>query len=157
MFEVIQQEHDEWLKRMFPGPRPNHHGVLGAMEELSELVDATLEHEALDAIADMAIFLISWCNSNDTRCPEPKPHVVVSVHMSLMSELGRMARAQLKMEQAKLYGAEPRYKDRDFKKEAVECVARTFHVLYVMAHEYGRELEPLVTTIWDRVKERSRA
>lgn len=156
MFEQVQQDHDEWLRRMFPGPRPRHHGVLGAMEELSELIEAKGEDEVADAVGDLVLFLISWCNSNGVKMPEPRPYIVTSFYGDLNHHLGALARCQLKMEQGELFGVEPRYEGRNFKAEALVAIAGILHVLYLIAQRHDRELEPLVQTIMDRIKERTR-
>lgn len=70
----IQEEQDKWSNYNFKNRKP-YQPLLGAMEELGELAHAHLkmeqnirgslaEHreEAADAIADVIIYLIDYCN-----------------------------------------------------------------------------------------------
>lgn len=94
---IIQREQKEWALKNF-GEQPPHRALLGAVEELRELVEAdpsspdhilelikalgrlshsqlkgeqgirvNKDHRALakDAVADMVIFLVSYCNDKD--------------------------------------------------------------------------------------------
>jgi NTP pyrophosphatase (non-canonical NTP hydrolase) len=70
----IQREHWEWEKANFPNKQP-WQPVFGLIEELGELAHAELkaaqgirgdawqhEAEAWDAVGDIVIYLISYCN-----------------------------------------------------------------------------------------------
>ncbi len=70
----LQKEQDKWQTRNFPGTLPVF-CILGAVEEVGELCHAILKkqqgirgskkyHEAKidDAIADIVIFLVGFCN-----------------------------------------------------------------------------------------------
>jgi NTP pyrophosphatase (non-canonical NTP hydrolase) len=74
--KALQREASDWSKRNF-GP---HHGtgyrnLLGLMEEVGELSHAHLKHEQgirtnedhhakkVDAVADILIFLVNYCDS----------------------------------------------------------------------------------------------
>jgi NTP pyrophosphatase (non-canonical NTP hydrolase) len=74
IIEKVQREHKEWAHRNF-GPRPSWHPLLGVQEEVGELSHAYLkreqgirgtreEHEAdmCDAVGDIMVFLIDFCN-----------------------------------------------------------------------------------------------
>ncbi len=81
-FSQMQDEIFEWAQRNFhkdgdDKPRPNYHPLLGALEELGELAHAHLKleqgirgseknhrDEAMDAIGDIVIFLMDYCNLN---------------------------------------------------------------------------------------------
>jgi len=66
-------EQEEWSLRNFPERKP-HQPLLGAMEELGELAHAHLKEEqgirtdedhegnAMDAIGDIVIYLMDYCN-----------------------------------------------------------------------------------------------
>ena len=73
---LLQVEHKEWLNHNFPRQQ-GHDALLGLTEELGELAHAHLksqqairgtleEHRlaAADAIGDIVIYLISYCNTN---------------------------------------------------------------------------------------------
>jgi NTP pyrophosphatase (non-canonical NTP hydrolase) len=73
--QTIQEEHAIWSARNFGSDRPAYQPLLGAVEELGELAHAHLkqeqnirgdserhEEEAMDAIGDIAIYLIDYCN-----------------------------------------------------------------------------------------------
>jgi NTP pyrophosphatase (non-canonical NTP hydrolase) len=75
-FVVWQGLHRAWLQHNFPkqaAGENRHHGILGAMEELGELSHAFLKLEqgirgatnddVADAVADVIIFLLSFCCS----------------------------------------------------------------------------------------------
>jgi len=70
----IQSEHLQWAARNFPNATVTH-AVLGVCEEAGELAHAQLkseqkirgdwkdhEEEALDAVGDISIYLMHWCN-----------------------------------------------------------------------------------------------
>jgi NTP pyrophosphatase (non-canonical NTP hydrolase) len=70
----MQAEHSRWLSHNFPHQR-NHEPLLGLMEEVGELAHAHLksaqgireidaELDKVDAIGDIFIYLMSYCNSN---------------------------------------------------------------------------------------------
>jgi NTP pyrophosphatase (non-canonical NTP hydrolase) len=74
LLSEIQAEHAVWAQRNF-GTRPAHQPLLGAVEEIGELAHAHLkaeqgirgteeEHRAAkkDAVADVIIFLMDYCN-----------------------------------------------------------------------------------------------
>ncbi len=156
MFDRVQQERKAWLDDMFPGPEPAHHGILGMVEELGEWFAAKTEEDELDAIADIAIFLIGHCTANDMFVPEPMPHVIKSFHGDAVEHVSALARCQLKIEQAREHGVEPRYKDRDFRAEARVAMAKLLHLLAVACGIYDREFEAVVDGTWNRIKERKR-
>lgn len=72
-FEQIQKEHREWSQKNFPDQKA-HHCLLGMIEEVGELAHAQLKFEQgirvnedhiaarKDAIADIALYLIGFCN-----------------------------------------------------------------------------------------------
>jgi len=60
--ERIQKEHVEWSTRNFPG-RPSWQPLLGICEELGELVGSINHEEQRDAIGDVVIFAIDYCNA----------------------------------------------------------------------------------------------
>lgn len=75
--QTIQTELDQWSLHNFPS-RKVHHPLLGATEEMGELCHAHLkmeqgirgtneEHiaEAKDAIGDVIIYLMDYCNQMD--------------------------------------------------------------------------------------------
>jgi len=69
----IQNEQEEWARRNFPD-RKSYQPLLGAMEELGELAHSHLKEEqgirtsedhpenAKDAIGDIIIYLMDYCN-----------------------------------------------------------------------------------------------
>ncbi len=72
----LQNDHQKWLRRNFPGQQA-HDALLGLTEEVGELAHAHLkaqqairgtleEHReaAADAIGDIVIYLLSYCNTN---------------------------------------------------------------------------------------------
>lgn len=72
----LQYEQRAWQQHNFPN-RMNYYPLLGAMEELGELAHAHLKREqgirgdaemhtakALDAVADIVIFLADYCSAN---------------------------------------------------------------------------------------------
>jgi NTP pyrophosphatase (non-canonical NTP hydrolase) len=78
----MQREQSEWTAHNFPNKKP-HHPLIGAMEELGELAHAHLkaeqgirgtpeEHHAAkeDAIADVIIYLLDYCNQNGIELEE---------------------------------------------------------------------------------------
>lgn len=72
-FTQLQAEHKQWCGRNFPNQKA-HHCLLGMIEELGELSHAQLkmeqgirvneDHVAVrkDSIADLALYLIGFCN-----------------------------------------------------------------------------------------------
>ena len=76
MLKKLQKEHKVWLDHNFGG-QPSYHSLLGVVEEVGELSHAHLKNEqgirtnedhialAKDAIADIVIFLASYCNSRE--------------------------------------------------------------------------------------------
>lgn len=76
MLKKIQKEHKEWGKRNF-GDSPSWQPLLGVQEEVGELSHAHLkeaqgirgtenhEENAKDAIADIILYLIDYCNRRD--------------------------------------------------------------------------------------------
>jgi NTP pyrophosphatase (non-canonical NTP hydrolase) len=74
----IQAEHRRWLEKNFPDQLP-HQPLLGLAEEVGELAHAHLKAEQrirgmedkavaqqakFDAVGDIFIYLLSYCNSN---------------------------------------------------------------------------------------------
>lgn len=73
----FQREHKEWLNYNFPKQKP-HDGLLGLAEEVGELSHAHLKRnqgirgltpeeyrlKAEDAVGDIFIYLMSYCNTN---------------------------------------------------------------------------------------------
>jgi NTP pyrophosphatase (non-canonical NTP hydrolase) len=74
----IQSEHRSWVYHNFPDQQP-HDPLLGLMEEVGELAHAHLKStqgirglhneilghaEKIDAVGDIFIYLVSYCNSN---------------------------------------------------------------------------------------------
>lgn len=72
--DSIQLEQEEWTKKNFPNKLP-HHPLLGMAEELGELMHAHLKGEQgirhtpdeifsmkVDAIGDLVIYLLDYCN-----------------------------------------------------------------------------------------------
>lgn len=79
MLSNIQKEQKEWAYKNF-GDQPSYHSFLGVVEELGELASAILkceqsirgggsrhlfEAKARDAIGDLTIFLMGYCNKHD--------------------------------------------------------------------------------------------
>jgi NTP pyrophosphatase (non-canonical NTP hydrolase) len=76
LLKKIQKEHFKWAEHNFPNRKP-HQPLLGAGEELGELYHAHLKEEQdirhvtdrkaekEDAVADIIIFLIDYCNQSD--------------------------------------------------------------------------------------------
>jgi NTP pyrophosphatase (non-canonical NTP hydrolase) len=74
-FTKIQAEHKEWSAKNFPDQKA-HHCLLGMIKEVGELAHAQLKLEQgirvnedhiaarRDAIADIALYLIGFCNYN---------------------------------------------------------------------------------------------
>lgn len=76
---AMQQEHRVWLQHNFPEQKP-YQPLLGIMEEVGELAHAHLKAEQnireaadclieprammVDAVGDIFVFLMSYCNSN---------------------------------------------------------------------------------------------
>lgn len=74
----LQAAHKEWLYRNFPNQKP-HEPLLGLAEEVGELAHAHLKHdqgirsfdqnrtqlEKEDAVGDIFIYLMSYCNANE--------------------------------------------------------------------------------------------
>jgi NTP pyrophosphatase (non-canonical NTP hydrolase) len=73
----LQHEHAVWLRRNFPDQQ-SYQPILGIVEELGELSHAHLkmeqgirgDHESLfaekvDAVGDIFIYLMSYCNANE--------------------------------------------------------------------------------------------
>jgi NTP pyrophosphatase (non-canonical NTP hydrolase) len=72
---ALQHEHNKWLNHNFPNQRA-HEPLLGLMEEVGELAHAHLksaqgireidaEMDKVDAVGDIFIYLMSYCNSNN--------------------------------------------------------------------------------------------
>lgn len=73
----LQGEHFVWLNHNFPNQKP-HDALLGLIEEVGELSHAHLKRdqmirgytrekykdEAKDAVGDIFIYLMSYCNTN---------------------------------------------------------------------------------------------
>ena len=72
--DKLQEENATWVHKNFPG-RPWYQPVLGLMEELGELSHSTLKREQKirldelhnakikDAIGDIVIYLLDFCNT----------------------------------------------------------------------------------------------
>ena|SRR3972149_6512314 len=80
--DKLQREVMEWTNENFGGlkDRPKHHPLIGMMEELGELCHSHLKSEqnirgtnehhqenAKDAIGDILIFMVDYCNINGYR------------------------------------------------------------------------------------------
>jgi len=63
-YTKLQTESKDWVLKNF-GVRPKHQPLLGMFEEYGELMLAEKLDEIKDAVADIAIFLIDFCNAND--------------------------------------------------------------------------------------------
>lgn len=75
--ERLQGRHKEWVIKNFPDQMP-HDALLGIAEEVGELCHAHLKHEqrirgmddeayveaASDALGDIFIYMMSYCNTN---------------------------------------------------------------------------------------------
>lgn len=75
---VLQEELKEWLDHNFPNATADQQ-FKGIVEELGELAHADLkteqnirgydaikwDHEVKDAVGDIVIYLINWCNTKD--------------------------------------------------------------------------------------------
>ena len=73
---TLQKEHFKWAEHNFPNRKP-HQPLLGACEEIGELCHAHLKEEQdirhvtnrkaekEDAVADVIIFLVDYCNQQD--------------------------------------------------------------------------------------------
>lgn len=154
---LLQIEHAEWVERMFPGhPQPHHHGLLGCVEEIGELEAAVTTADRLDAIADATIFLISYCTANGMSVPTPIPHHVSMITPALITEVGLLCRAQLKIEQTVLFGQEPRYVGICFKERRAQQVGRVLHVLKLYCETLGYDYAGVVRDTWERVRGRRR-
>lgn len=82
-FTKIQAEHREWSAKNFPDQKA-HHCLLGMIEEVGELAHAQLKLEQgirvnedhiearKDAIADIALYLIGYCNYCNVELTLPK-------------------------------------------------------------------------------------
>ena len=76
--EAWQDEHRMWLRHNFPDQDP-YEPLLGLMEEVGELAHAHLKHKQgirglagleaqaakIDAVGDIFVYLMSYCNAND--------------------------------------------------------------------------------------------
>lgn len=72
--DELQSKHAEWAVENFGENRPSYHPLLGAVEELGELAHAHLkqeqgirtnedhEAEARDAVGDVVMYLLDYCN-----------------------------------------------------------------------------------------------
>lgn len=82
MLKEIQAEHKEWVNRNFGENRPAWHSLLGLVEEVGELAHSYLkreqnirgtkaEHDAKikDAVGDIVIYLIDFCNKEGLNLP----------------------------------------------------------------------------------------
>ena len=161
MFQDIQAEHKIWVEQMFPGLRPQHHGLLGSIEEWGELWEATRRpaiEDVKDAVADITIFLINYANCHGItlkiiEAGKPSPENIIHVAYWLT----KMASAQLKMEQTAQHGAEERYKDRDFVREIDIALHAVMAQLAIFSRRLGFDYEATVRNTWSKVKERRRA
>jgi len=63
---TLQVEHRAWAKKNFPDS-PSWHPLLGIFEEIGELFSADMKEnreEKIDAVGDIVIFLVHYCNRN---------------------------------------------------------------------------------------------
>jgi NTP pyrophosphatase (non-canonical NTP hydrolase) len=63
---ALQVEHRAWAKKNFPDS-PSWHPLLGIFEEIGELFSADMrenKEEKIDAVGDIVIFLVHYCNRN---------------------------------------------------------------------------------------------
>lgn len=75
----LQDEHRAWLQHNFPNQDPND-ALLGVVEEVGEFAHAVLKRKqgirtvndnaVRDAIGDIFIYLMSYCNTNNLSLAE---------------------------------------------------------------------------------------
>lgn len=107
MFQIIQNEIEQWAGRNFPDT-PIHRPVLGMVEELGELIDADLkgsEVECKDAVGDFAVYAMHYCVLRNWRYDEvidkhAKPDARdIAPWFMILKEGGELCHSQLKWEQ----------------------------------------------------------
>lgn len=163
MDQLMFEEHKEWTAREFGG-QPMWHGVMGAVEELGELIDAKARDDdrlMADAVADASLFLIGSMNAANLTFGTWHPSRLRNVRRDelidiLTSQLGILARCVLKMDQQRLFGVEPRYKDRDWNKELLDAYGRVFNILCSLAEACGYDYPGLIRDTWNEVKQRTK-
>lgn len=159
MFADIQREAQEWRGRMFPGCTPQYHGLLGAIEEAGELLEAVWARQipdVIDAIADITIFLYGYASAHGIIVTTSKARIKQVAIPELYLQLSKLSKLQLKYEQTQACGAEERYKNYDFINDIDKAIHNVFGILDEYCTDHGWSYESVVRQTWDKVKERKR-
>jgi len=151
----FRDEHAKWVAHNFPNAKP-HEPLLGITEELGELVEASLHcdyYKERDAVGDMLVYLTHYCNIymlDWIDCLEYRTETtsVTSNLLDLITQLGKLAHAQLKGEQSIRHTAEQIY---NMKRAAIGNL-----VLYLEHHcnVVGFNMMVCLEHTWNEVKER---
>lgn len=148
---TIQDELPAWKKKNFPGEQ-THHPLLGVVEEFSELVEARSARDKTavkDAIGDLSIFLVDLCRRHfldaqaifDSAAPAEADEYSYS---GAVKVLGRLCRAQLKLEQ----------KIRGTSEEHVQTIVANVRALFSYLLRVRSDVEEIAWATWLEVRER---
>lgn len=136
----LQTQVSEWSHRNFPNNKP-HHPLLGIVEEVGELDDATTDEAIEDAVADILIYAADYCARNDLLLVEGEGE-----SNSLGSAVSRLAHFHLKGEQDIRYPAE---QIQALKQQAVERVAAE---LFNFGRDAGVDVLQAASAVWEKVR-----
>lgn len=148
----IQNEQVDWVQKNFGG-RSSHYPLLGIIEEMGELAEASRPEDFEDAIGDVLLYLSDYATAQGWSMSELWDHLMPLNHVGLESgpkfliALGRLAQAQIKSESG-IRGTE-----QEWRAKAYEAACA---LLFELVELIGEECEFLriVTETWDKVRRR---
>lgn len=157
-FETIQTEMVSWQEHNFPG-RPGWIPLMGMVEEIGELVEASLVHdekEVLDAIGDVCIYLADYCNERQFNMSElwielhktiTSYHWKSSWQVGLQIEIGKLAHAHIKeFQQIRMHENHP--------EQAKKAITAILFYLDRVAQLYQTVVETVALDTWQKVRQR---
>ena len=155
-YTKLQQESKDWVVKNF-GSRPKHQPLLGLTEEVGELMMAVELAEVKDAVADIAIFLLDFCNVNEFNLDQiiymnKKEDLAWLDNGALLAgivvSIGKLAHHYLKREQG-IRG--------DFKFHTEQLEIRTSQLIGFLrefSKQAGFNFENTLESVWKTVSKR---
>jgi hypothetical protein len=141
-----------WARHNF-GAGPKHHPVLGVIEEVGELGDATAagdKAEVIDAIGDIVVYMADLCFRWGWSLEELVANAsnLTAPRMSLLSIAGKLAHCTLKTEQNIRGGAEVK------EPQMRQVLSQLLHHCTEAAFVQRTTLRYAVSKTWAKVSQR---